>query len=172
MDHGVFDPVTHLSGLAVATELETRELKELRIVEIGTGCGLLAYTCWAGGATVVATDVDARAVACASKNLAATSVVVRQGDLFMPVVGETFDLLITNPPYEVGRSRRPTLRSPDVLVRLAQSWRAHATHLLVAFPVDSADLLEASGFDLDLTVEIPTAGRTLGIFESRQPDSR
>lgn len=172
VDPGVFDPDIHLSGVAVADELSRRDLAGLRVLELGTGCGLLAHTCWSGGATVIATDVDKKAVNCASRNLALTSVDVRMGDLFAPVEGMTFELIICNPPYEVGRSRRPMLRSPDFLIRLAAEWPAFAPSLLVAFPADASDLLNAAGFDLALTREIPTAGRTLGIFEAHQVESK
>lgn len=171
VDRGVFDPEIHLSGLVLADELSGRDLAGLRILEVGTGCGLLAHTCWSRGATVVATDVDARSTACAKTNLRGTSVDVRLGDLFAPVNGMFFDLMITNPPYEVGRSRRATLKSPDFLVRLAATWTTFATTLLLAFPTDASDLLDAAGFSLVLTKEIPTAGRTLGVFESHPVES-
>lgn len=127
---------------------------------------MLAYACWAAGASVVATDVDERAVACASANLKETSIDVRKGDLFEPLRGERFDIAVVNPPYEVGRSARPTLRSPDLLERLASGWRDVSDRLILAFPSDEIDLLRAVGIDAPLALRIETPGRELGIFVS------
>ncbi len=166
VERGVFDPVAHLSGMVFARWLVDQNFANQRVLELGTGCGLLAYTLSRTAASVVATDVDPRAVACASANLRATTIDLRCGDLFAPVTTEHFDTLVANPPYEVGRSRRPTLRSPDFLERFAEGWTDVADSLIVAFPTDSIDLFDEFGLDLELEVRLSTAGRELGIFRS------
>ncbi len=135
-----------------------------RVVEMGTGCGLLAHAIKRTAEVVVATDIDPKAAACASRNLRDSNVEVRCGDLFSTVPNERFDLMVTNPPYEIGVARRPTLRSPDLLWRLAEGWSDVADALLLAFPTDSIDLLADAGLALDLEERIPTEGRELGIF--------
>lgn len=54
-------------------------------------------------AHVIATDVSAEAVAIAKRNVERNKfegrIEVRRGDLFAPVAGETFDLIVSNPPY-------------------------------------------------------------------------
>jgi len=166
VERGVFDPVGHLSGMAFARWLVGQTFTDQRVLELGTGCGLLAYALSRTATSVVATDVDPRAAECASRNLHATTVDVRCGDLFSPVSTERFDLLVTNPPYEIGRARRPTFRSPDILNRLARDWTGVADVLLLAFPTDSTDLLVEAGLRLDLKKRISTSGRELGIFRS------
>jgi len=165
IDRGVFHPEKHLSGLVFADFLRKRDWANNRIVELGTGCGLLAGVLADGGADVVAIDVSAAAVECARANLADTSVDVRLGDLLEPVRGERFDLIVTNPPYEVGRSLRPKYRSPDFLERLASQWPTVADQLILAFPTDSADALVDLGFDVQLIARIESAGRELGVFQ-------
>jgi len=74
-----------------------------RVLELGTGCGLLAILAAKTGAKVVATDINPSALECARANAVAHGVAghidFRLGDLFEPVSGECFDLIIFNPPY-------------------------------------------------------------------------
>ena len=74
-----------------------------RVLEIGTGCGLLAILAAKAGARVVATDVNQAALECARVNTHAHGVAnridFRLGNLFEPVAKERFDLVIFNPPY-------------------------------------------------------------------------
>lgn len=77
--------------------------KEERVLELGTGCGLLAILAAGAGAQVIATDISPTALACAKENASAHGVAdridFRLGNLFEPVEGERFDLVIFNPPY-------------------------------------------------------------------------
>lgn len=76
-----------------------------RVLDLCTGSGAIAVALAKElpGAQVVATDVSEAAVAIARRNAernkVADRVTVRQGDLFAPVAGETFDLIASNPPY-------------------------------------------------------------------------
>ncbi len=74
-----------------------------RVLELCTGTGALALTAAARGARrVVAVDRSARAVLAARLNarLNGLGVEVRSGDLFGALrPGETFDLILANPPY-------------------------------------------------------------------------
>jgi len=73
-----------------------------KILEIGTGCGLLAILAATKGAEVVATDINELAVECAQKNAGENKLKIdfRVGDLFSPIKNnEKFDLIIFNPPY-------------------------------------------------------------------------
>lgn len=74
-----------------------------RVLELGTGCGLLAILAAKAGAHVVATDINQAALECARANAVKHQVEdridFRLGDLFEPVAGERFDLVIFNPPY-------------------------------------------------------------------------
>lgn len=78
---------------------------EARILDIGTGSGAVALAL-AGErprARITATDLSARALAVAARNAEALGLGERlrllEGDLFAPVSGEEFDLVVSNPPY-------------------------------------------------------------------------
>ena len=77
---------------------------------MGTGSGVAAIAAArAGAGQVVAVDLNPAAVACAAGNARRyglqSRVDVRAGDLFAPVAGERFELIICNPPYFRGTPR-------------------------------------------------------------------
>jgi len=78
-----------------------------RVLDLGTGTGVLAIAAASSAARVVAADSNPTAVECARINAATNSVAdrveARLGDLFEPVAGERFDLVLCNPPYFAGR---------------------------------------------------------------------
>lgn len=72
------------------------------VLEIGTGCGVVALLAARRADRVLATDFNPRAVNVATFNAMfnrLSNVEVRQGDLFEPVGDEQFDRVLTNPPY-------------------------------------------------------------------------
>ncbi|HVZ71061.1 MAG TPA: methyltransferase [Polyangia bacterium] len=70
-------------------------------LDLGCGAGTLALLRAPHAARVVGTDVNARALAFArvSAALAGRAVDWRAGDLFAPVAGETFELVVAQPPF-------------------------------------------------------------------------
>lgn len=87
------------------TLLLAREVPALAhgsVLDLGTGCGLLALIAARSATRVVAADVLEACVRCTWRNVLLNGlelqVDVRLGDLFAPVAGETFDLILTNPP--------------------------------------------------------------------------
>ena len=73
-----------------------------RVLDVGTGTGVLALAAARGGATqVVAVDSCTRAVFAARVNawLRRSPVRVVRSDLFEAVTGESFDVIVANPPY-------------------------------------------------------------------------
>lgn len=80
--------------------------RKASVLEIGTGCGLIALVCAQRGASVVCTDINPHAVRLTKQNYTKNrskikgSVEVREGPLFSPVgVNEMFDIIVFNPPY-------------------------------------------------------------------------
>ncbi|MGQ0572678.1 MAG: methyltransferase [Pseudonocardia sp.] len=72
------------------------------VLDVGTGSGALALAAARSGArTVTAVDLSLRSVAATWLNsrLQRAPVTVRRGDLFAPVGGRRFDLVVANPPY-------------------------------------------------------------------------
>ncbi|MET0446855.1 MAG: methyltransferase, partial [Aeromicrobium sp.] len=74
-----------------------------RALDLGTGCGVQALHLAQHAREVVATDVNPRALAMArlTAGLNEVDIDVRDGSLFDPVAGETFDLIATNPPFVI-----------------------------------------------------------------------
>ena len=74
-----------------------------RALDLGTGCGVQALHLAQHADQVVATDVNARALAMArlTAELNELDIDVRDGSLFDPVAGEAFDLIATNPPFVI-----------------------------------------------------------------------
>ena len=76
-----------------------------RILDLCTGGGSIALACahYFPEAMVDATDLSADALALAHENRAALhldeQVELLQGDLFAPVAGRRYDLIVSNPPY-------------------------------------------------------------------------
>jgi SAM-dependent methyltransferase len=73
-------------------------------LDLGAGCGLLGLVAAGHSERVFATDKNPRAVAMTRMNAALnglTNVVAREGDMYDPVAGETFDLIHANPPYVI-----------------------------------------------------------------------
>lgn len=93
--------------------LEVLEVAECdRVLEIGTGCGIIALECARQGAKVVCTDINPYAVELTQSNLSRNlsllkgNVEVRCGDLFSVIKpSERFDVVIFNPPYLPTRAK-------------------------------------------------------------------
>ena len=124
---------------------------ELRVLDVGTGSGAvaLALATERPKARVVATDLSAAALALAGRNAErlglADRVAFAEGDLFEPLTGERFDLVISNPPY-IGRgeadSLAPELRHEPESALYAGADGLEVLRRLVA---EASDHLEAGG---------------------------
>jgi HemK-related putative methylase len=72
-----------------------------RVLDLGTGAGLIGVLAARRGHPVVATDIVPACCECARANAVLNGVAdrvdVRAGDLYAPVAGERFDLIATNP---------------------------------------------------------------------------
>ncbi len=85
---------------ALLAELET--LPAGRLLDLGCGCGIVALEAAARGHQVVATDLDPAAVQLSQINAKLNGIEgvdFREGDLYQPVAGETFDAILTAPHY-------------------------------------------------------------------------
>jgi predicted RNA methylase len=98
----------HVLGISPASvSLAQLTLREPvgRALDLGTGCGVQALHLARHSAEVVATDVNQRALRIARFNLGlnavSTAVDVRAGSFFEPLAEESFDLIVTNPPFVI-----------------------------------------------------------------------
>ncbi len=83
-----------------------------RTLDLGTGCGVQALHAARHSGHVVATDLSRRALQLAGLTAALSGVPLelRAGDLLEPVAGESFDLVVSNPPFVIGAPDRRTYR--------------------------------------------------------------
>ena len=91
------------SGLTLA-RMTVRQPSRATL-DVGTGCGLQALLAAAHSDTVLATDVNPRAVAMASLNARLNgldNVSCTLGDMLAPAEGRVFDMIVSNPPFVVG----------------------------------------------------------------------
>jgi HemK-related putative methylase len=144
---GVFNGVHLRTGAFLAETLQGLAWSAgTRVLDLGTGSGLGAVAAARAGAQVTATDINPDAVRCAQVNALIhhldQRIDARVGDLFDPVQGERFDLVLFNPPYYRGRPRDlpdAAWRSPDAFDRFLQQLPAHLTPDGRAFVVLSTD---------------------------------
>jgi release factor glutamine methyltransferase len=159
----VFNPALYRTGHLLVQALATLPMPacaaghgdEVRALDLGTGSGLGAIFAARMGYRVTAVDINPNAVRCARINALQhhleKRIEVRQGDLFEPVLGERFDLVLFNPPFFRGRPRSPleaAWQSVDVLERFAAGLPAaltpHGMGLIVlSTDGDCAALLQA-----------------------------
>jgi HemK-related putative methylase len=128
----VANPKLLRTGAFFARCLETRLTAGREVLDLGTGSGVCALFAARDARRVVAVDINRAAVRCAGINAALNSlehrIEVRHGDLFAPVRGERFDLVLFNPPFLEGAprdERDAAWRSTDVAKRFAAELGAH-----------------------------------------------
>ena len=100
VDEHVYEPAE--DTFLVAEKLDTK--KDDIVLEIGTGCGILAILAAKTAKKVVAIDINPYAIECTKRNAKNKNLLkridFRQGNLFEPIKnGEQFSLIIFNSPY-------------------------------------------------------------------------
>lgn len=184
---GVFSPRSDTWLLA---EIVRRQdaLEGADVLELGTGSGAIAVAAAKGGARrVTVVDVSRRALATAALNARINGVrlVPRRGDLFAPVDGERFDIVVSNPPYLPGDgipargAARAWEGGPDgrsILQRICSNVARHlkpgGTVLLVHSSVNGVwrtlDELEQAGLRADVIAR--ERGRLGPLLAERMPE--
>jgi len=102
-DHvlGVGGASMTLTGLMIASQANAAAGT---VLDLGTGCGIQAMHASRHARHVVATDISERALWFAALNAELNeidTIELRSGSLFHPVVGETFDQVVSNPPFVI-----------------------------------------------------------------------
>jgi release factor glutamine methyltransferase len=129
----VFNPKVPRTGQFFASHIDSRLVsRESEVLDMGTGSGVCAVFAANHARRVVAVDINPAAVRCARINTLLNhlehKIDLRQGDLFEPVRGEQFDLILFNPPFVRGAPRDPrdlAWRSSDIAERYAAGLRDH-----------------------------------------------
>jgi release factor glutamine methyltransferase len=182
----VFNPRLPRTGAFLAAYLDAQHLAGAEVLDMGTGCGVCAIVAARRARRVVAVDINAAAVRCARGNAllndVAERVEVRHGDLFAPVAGERFDLIVFNPPFLSGTARDDrdrAWRSADVAERFAAGIPAHlkpgGSALVVLSTFGGAARFVEEFRRQGLTVDVPAQRRfineRLAVVRLRQPDA-
>ena len=129
----VFNPKLFRTGEWLAESLDESLVRPgASVLDLGTGSGVAAVAAARLGARVVAVDINPHAVRCtrinALLNLVDGRVDVRLGNLFAPVAGQRFDLVLFNPPYFRGTPHSlldAAWRSDDAAERFAAGVADH-----------------------------------------------
>jgi HemK-related putative methylase len=129
----VLNPKLTRTGEFFASCLDSELIgPDFEVLDMGTGSGVCAVFAARHARRVVAVDINAAAVRCARCNAILNQlenrIEVRHGDLFAPVAGEKFDLILFNPPFLRGPPRDDrdrAWRSIDVAERFAAQVSSH-----------------------------------------------
>jgi release factor glutamine methyltransferase len=100
VDEHVYEPAEDTFLLAEKMRVEEDDA----VLDMGTGCGILAVLAVEKAKSVLAVDINPYAIECAIKNAemngARERIEFRHGDLFQPIKpNEQFNLILFNSPY-------------------------------------------------------------------------
>jgi release factor glutamine methyltransferase len=98
---GVFHPGLFFSTRTFLEFLQSVELKDRTILELGCGTGLISVYCSKREAHVTASDINPVAVLNTRQNCISNSAIVHvvQSDLFTSLNPHAFEMILVNPPY-------------------------------------------------------------------------
>ena len=150
-----------------------------KVLEIGTGSGIVSIQCALNGADVVCGDINPRAVALARRNAAANGVDidVRETEVYSNIEGR-FDTIVFNLPYlpveDEGELAKAWSGGPDGLGPLPRLLEGAPEHLLpdgrvvvvVSSLMDRASLDKTlEGYEVKVLGELPLFFERLQVLE-------
>jgi len=156
----------------IAHNLSRTVRKDDIVLDIGTGCGILAIIAARKAKKVVATDLNPSAVKCARLNAkingVAHKVEVRRGDLFQSIEKtERFDVIIFNAPY---------LPTPPNEQRtwIGQSWAGgpNGRQIIDPFILEAPHYLKRKGKILLVQSSLTSISETLEKFRKQGLEAR
>lgn len=182
----VFNPALFWTSEFMAQALNERLIPPgSRLLDMGTGSGVGAvfaaqWTDW-----VTAVDVNPAAARCTRINVLLNEVedrvTVKEGDLFTAVPGETFDVILFNPPYFRGRPQNSLDRAfhaEDVIERFSSQLRYHLNPdgyalILLSSAGDEERFLalfRQDGYCSQIEARQELSGETLSLYRLHQEE--
>ena len=192
---GVFNPAVFRTGTVLARAVATSPLAAPPArqassssdaplaLDMGTGSGIGAVFAARRGYNVVAVDLNPGAIRCARINSLLNGlnerIEVRRGDLYEPLHGERFDLVMFNPPFFRGTPSDwldAAWRSSDVIERFAAGFPAVMKARGKAFILLSSDgekeamlqALRRAGMDVETATERDYWNELLTVYCARK----
>jgi release factor glutamine methyltransferase len=178
----VFNPKLLRTGEFLIQQLTRPDLLPVasRVLDLGSGSGAAGIMAAKRGCQVTAVDINPSAVRCTRMNALLNNVEidVRQGDLFAPVQGERFDVVLFNPPFYRGVPQTPldhAWRSPDVIERFAEQLAHHLDgHALLVLSSDGEQAtilstLQRAGFLSRVVAQRDLINETLSVYLISSP---
>jgi release factor glutamine methyltransferase len=186
---GVANPKLLRTGAFFASCIDEHLVKpDTRVLDMGTGSGVCALFAARHARRVVAVDLSAAAVRCTRLNTALNNLEERvhivHGNLFAPLAGEQFDLVLFNPPFLLGApkdDRDAAWRSNDAARRFAAGLGDHlapggAALVLLSSFGDACELFESelrsNGYRLEAFARRRFINETLTILRATRDAAR
>ena len=148
----VFNPVLFRTGEYLARAIQATltlnggKHQPPLVLDLGCGSGVGAVFAARCGAHVIAVDLNLEAVRCTKLNTLLNhfedKIETRHGDLFEPVKGQRFDLILFNPPFYLGQPKDNldmAWRGEKIFERFADGLKNHLKPFGCALVVLSTD---------------------------------
>jgi HemK-related putative methylase len=181
---GVLNPKVMRTGAFFASQLQSDLIEPgAEVLDMGTGSGVCAIAAARYARRVVAVDINPAAVRCtqinALINALENKIEVTHGDLFAPVKGRCFDIVLFNPPFirgAPGNDADRAWRSIDVAERFAAGLTEHLTPsgfalVLLSTYGDASEFVRQFrrwNFDISIVAERAFVNEKLTLLRLRQ----
>lgn len=159
VDEQVYEPAEDTYLIADKLDVKNSDV----VLDVGTGCGLLAVLAAEKAKKVVAIDINPHAIECANRNAQTNKVEnkidFRQGNLFESIKeNELFSLIIFNSPY------LPSEPDEDSWIRRAWDGGPNGRQVIDQFITEVPNFLLAGGRILLVQSSLSDLNRTFEMF--------
>ena len=184
----VFNPVIFRTGEYLARAIQATPTlngdkhQQPLVLDLGCGSGVGAVFAARCGAHVIAVDLNPEAVRCTQLNALLNhfedKIETRLGDLFEPVKGQRFDLVLFNPPFYLGQPKDNldmAWRGKKIFERFADGLKDHLKPSGCALVVLSTDgesraavaELNENGFIINPILERDFGNEVITVYTAR-----
>ena len=159
----VYEPAE--DSFLIAEQLVQIVKEDDAVLDIGTGCGILAVIAAKKAKKVIATDINPNAIECAKLNAennhVAAKIEIRQSDLFQAIQKtEKFNLIIFNAPY------LPTKNEEETWIERAWAGGPTGRQIIDRFIIEAPHHLKTKGKILLVQSNLADINKTLEKFQT------